>query len=669
MKLILFLIFSPLVAKAGPNDANLYSKGDPGIVSVEAQELDKLVIGSSKPWMVQFYSSWCGHCRHFQPIFSEFGVRVEGWTEDVMGLAVINCASERNTQTCRDYDIMGYPTIKVFSAGAAKGDRGAPLQPTPHDVPSLESAYISWVLEQQSQGRPPIKPDLTLINRTITDLKAGLFIMEQPGSEQSYSAAEVILDLHAVTKNMPHMMSLSRLDLSFNADGIRKAGQVVALPSNQVLGEPKTAKELSNMALAHYNKLHPESPLASLKFVKRAQNVILKPTASTVAKPKVEASADEVKRRRYTVFLRDAETALVYALSHEVGQRKVIGGKSLTTLKQLLRVLRLYYPANQEKTHRLLQKLDDWVNLHDDAVKGSEFGEQVAKLNGGSHEGAEYIGCKGSSSHYGGYPCGLWTLWHLLTVGRYVNHPKSKSPIEDQEVLRAMFNYVDDFFGCRDCARHFVTMAENGQAITRDVQSSQEAVLWLWKAHNRVNVRLKGDISDDPVFPKTVFPDKQNCPACYNAKVGGYNLDVEFFKLNVRDFLVDMFHTNLNYSGTQFTVDIGGGGGGDGGHPDNKNLPAIKEDEVDDRNFMADPLAHPKDHVRKNSDFRQNSREVSSVWFWSMADISLCFAIYAGSTILVLVICYKFCSRRRLTKIVNGLFKDDNPRHDPGKMV
>ena len=42
-------------------------------------ELDKLIQGSSKPWMVQFYSSWCGHCIHFQPTFSEFGARVEGW--------------------------------------------------------------------------------------------------------------------------------------------------------------------------------------------------------------------------------------------------------------------------------------------------------------------------------------------------------------------------------------------------------------------------------------------------------------------------------------------------------------------------------------------------------------------------------------------------------------
>ena len=62
-------------------------------------------------------------------------------------------------------------------------------------------------------------------------------------------------------------------------------------------------------------------------------------------------------------------------------------------------------------------------------------------------------------------------------------------------------------------------MAENGAAVTRDVETAQDVILWLWKAHNRVNVRLKDDVSDDPVFPKKVFPDKENCPACYNEKV------------------------------------------------------------------------------------------------------------------------------------------------------
>ena len=70
----------------------------------------------------------------------------------------------------------------------------------------------------------------------------------------------------------------------------------------------------------------------------------------------------------------------MYALSHEIGQRRVIGGKSLTTLKQLVNVLRLYYPKNQVKTHEFLDKLNVWISAKDDAIKGSDFEEEIAKL-------------------------------------------------------------------------------------------------------------------------------------------------------------------------------------------------------------------------------------------------------------------------------------------------
>ena len=71
---------------------------------------------------------------------------------------------------------------------------------------------------------------------------------------------------------------------------------------------------------------------------------------------------------------------MMYALSHEIGQRRVIGGKSLTTLKQLVNVLRLYYPKNQVKTHEFLDKLNVWISAKDDAIKGSDFEEEIAKL-------------------------------------------------------------------------------------------------------------------------------------------------------------------------------------------------------------------------------------------------------------------------------------------------
>ena len=71
--------------------------------------------------------------------------------------------------------------------------------------------------------------------------------------------------------------------------------------------------------------------------------------------------------------------------------------------------------------------------------------------------------------------------------------------------------------------------------------------------------------------------------SCYDSaqilQVGGYNLDVEFFKDHVRDFLVGMFDEHLNYSGTQFAVETAGAGESKGAG-DSKvappNVPAVR---------------------------------------------------------------------------------------------
>lgn len=37
----------------------------------------------------------------------------------------------------------------------------------------------------------------------------------------------------------------------------------------------------------------------------------------------------------------------------------------------------------------------------------------------------DYIGCKGSEPRYRGYPCSLWTLFHILTVQAYITDEKT----------------------------------------------------------------------------------------------------------------------------------------------------------------------------------------------------------------------------------------------------
>eukprot|EP00966_Prymnesium_polylepis_P106112 2456982-Prymnesium_polylepis.1 len=64
----------------------------------------------------------------------------------------------------------------------------------------------------------------------------------------------------------------------------------------------------------------------------------------------------------------------------------------------------------------------------------------------------QWAACRGWSASARGYPCGLWLLFHSL-LARAPDHAALG-------VLAAIEGYVRHFFGCADCAAHFLQMAE-----------------------------------------------------------------------------------------------------------------------------------------------------------------------------------------------------------------
>ena len=101
----------------------LYGKSDPGLTLLNASDFKTIVHNSPNAWMVEFYSSWCGHCIHFAPTFKQIAKDVQKWS-DVISVAAIDCAQDENMPICRDYDIMGYPSLKFFPPQAPASNRG-----------------------------------------------------------------------------------------------------------------------------------------------------------------------------------------------------------------------------------------------------------------------------------------------------------------------------------------------------------------------------------------------------------------------------------------------------------------------------------------------------------------------------------------------------------------
>ena len=58
-------------------DCSLYENFD-GSRCFWGDELTTALTWSPTLWIIEFYSSWCGHCQHFAPTWKELATRIKG---------------------------------------------------------------------------------------------------------------------------------------------------------------------------------------------------------------------------------------------------------------------------------------------------------------------------------------------------------------------------------------------------------------------------------------------------------------------------------------------------------------------------------------------------------------------------------------------------------------
>lgn len=60
-------------------------------------------------------------------------------------LAAIDCAQDENVATCRNYDIMGYPTLKFFPPKASQKEIGETREAMSKEIPLMMSDMADFV--------------------------------------------------------------------------------------------------------------------------------------------------------------------------------------------------------------------------------------------------------------------------------------------------------------------------------------------------------------------------------------------------------------------------------------------------------------------------------------------------------------------------------------------
>jgi len=230
-------------------------------------------------------------------------------------------------------------------------------------------------------------------------------------------------------------------------------------------------------------------------------------------------------------------------------------------------------------------------------------------------------GCAGSDGKYRGYPCSMWTLFHTLSVNEHKNTLRTQKWSTLHSVLYAMRDYVKNFFGCTYCAKHFQEMAKELESTLTYPNSS---LLWLWRSHNKVNKRLKGDASEDPLHPKQQYPTREDCPECYDSAG-------EFVEKNALEFLLR--------------------------HYSMENI--IKDDSEDEaKSGNSDNAVEHKSHNngvtsgKSSSGTDNRNTSLKAKWNYSLLnnmDYSLILFLYFSSAAIILLICVylKIIRRKR----------------------
>ena len=84
-----------------------------------------LTAGPNECIVALFYTEWCGHCKKFKPDFKSAMEKMNGKKSKsgsakgkTVRFEMIDC--DENKELGKEYDISGYPTVKIISNGKAE---------------------------------------------------------------------------------------------------------------------------------------------------------------------------------------------------------------------------------------------------------------------------------------------------------------------------------------------------------------------------------------------------------------------------------------------------------------------------------------------------------------------------------------------------------------------
>ncbi|XP_009801261.1 protein disulfide-isomerase-like [Nicotiana sylvestris] len=117
-------------------------------------------VGKHKFIVVEFYAPWCGHCKKLAPEY-EKAAQILSQNDPPVILAKVDANEEQNKILASEFDIKGFPTIKILRYG------GSVVQD--YKGPREADGIVSYLKKQSGPASTEIKSadDVTDVNKII----------------------------------------------------------------------------------------------------------------------------------------------------------------------------------------------------------------------------------------------------------------------------------------------------------------------------------------------------------------------------------------------------------------------------------------------------------------------------------------------------------------------
>ncbi|KAL4623332.1 sulfhydryl oxidase 2 [Arapaima gigas] len=629
----------------GARGAKLYSAEDP-LTILTSDTLKGTLRNSSTAWLVQFYSSWCGHCIQYSPTWKALAGDVKDW-EQAIRIGVLDCAHEKNFDICKEFGIHFYPTFRYFKAHSASFDIGKTYR-ADRDLQTVRQLMVNFLQNHTRDDWPvrcpPLEPSRSADILSLMGLKMGHYTAVIIEDEESYVGREVMLDL------MAYEGVIVKRALNTDKSFLQKLG-ITSVPAAYLI-RPNGTHTL--MDVQKSLRFFFSSFLKLLPGVHKKQSpAALGSAVDTRGQEEMEVWKEFEKSK---VYMADMESGLHYLFRVELASHETLEGEELKTFKDFVTVVAKLFPGRQSVV-KLLETLLEWlVSLPLERIPYDAILDLVnnkMRISGMFlSEQLQWVGCQGSRPELRGYPCSLWTLFHTLTVqaalrpDALANTGLEEDPLA---VLQTMRRYIGTFFGCRECGQHFEAMAKES---LQQVKSLDEAVLWLWRKHNQVNSRLAGALSEDPRFPKAQWPTPDLCPTCHEEQEGLHVWNEE----KVLAFLKQHYSTgNISpkYTSSSSPEVHGGQNKKTGLSPDQKPKAEGRGSPLPGGSTAREQHHGRNGHGEASVDARKEPKPSMTflVLGFSSLDMSLCVLLYAFSCVFLILMFIFFHMRSKRWKI------------------